>query len=133
MINTLVLTYSEDGVAEATDHNYGKSTYEKNRGEFINQEWTAAGGIGRNDLILTITPPKPSASSFGVTRLESNLGQALNVPNPLGATSPAVATAKTNISLPEGITPEEKLEFLQRLQAWVNSTEFENFVLLKSY
>jgi len=133
MINTLTLSYSEDGVAAATDHNYSKETYLKNRAELFCDEWEAVGGVGRNDIILIKAPATPSKSSFGVERLDINMGQAVTVPNPQGATNAAVATSKTCFSLPDGITPAERLEFYNRFVALASSDEMKNFILFGTY
>lgn len=132
MLTDITLTYSDDGVAAASDHVYVKDASRDGVGYFENELHIQNSVPGRNDIKLVLTRPKITGTYYGNYRHTATLGQTYDVETPVGVQLKD-AVIKVEASVPVGVNSAEKGELLRRFRSFIACDAFENYFLSNTY
>lgn len=124
---SLTITDASDDVTEVTDI-FEKRILEPYKSEFREETTQYEPNLAFNRFTLRGKEAIPSSGSFGVMRSYINLRKDYTVPTPDGSTRLSPATFKPELSIPVGMDPVDKENFIRWCRALINSTEFIDLV-----
>lgn len=120
----IILSYSNDGVAVATNHVYDKRAHERLKAEYRAATVVTDPALPDERISITVTEPKPSSTSYGTRRIYFNVRQEYDVETPNG-TSRQAAVVKIEGSFPVGVTGAELEGIIGKVRAFVAHDVFK--------
>lgn len=120
----IILSFSNDGVAAATNHIYDKRAHERLKAEYRAATVVADPSLPDERFTVTVTEPKPSNVSYGTRRTYFNVRQEYDVETPGGVARQA-AVVKIETSFPVGVTAAELEGIIGKVRALINHDIFK--------
>lgn len=116
--DTLNLSYIDAGETVAADHGFTRDGYPVNTkgvnyANYVSDVWTNDPSTPNEFITMTPTPPKKTATFFGVRRGHVAFYREVTVPTPDGGTTTAIANIHLNTSIPDGLSGADIEEFLR--------------------
>lgn len=121
MLNdTITLSYSEDGLAAASNHAFNKRAHERLAAEYRSAASVANATLPEDSILLAVTEAKATANFYGTRRANVTTRRGYTLANPTGeALYPAVI--KTSFSFPVGMTIAEQRREINKHVAFIAS------------
>lgn len=124
---SITLSFSEDGVAAATDHVFKKKAHELNSALYRSEQVILDPGLPDQRIAIMTEEPKPNAAYYGTRRTRVNQRHNYEISTPTG-TGMYPVVFKFESSIPVGISGSEIMYELGQFNALILHDIFTRLV-----
>lgn len=118
--SSITLSYSEDGVAPASDHVFNKRAHETLTAQYRHSAVIADNSLPKHRIDYTVKEPVQTAAFYGTRRSYINLRRELSVPLPTGVEAIKPVVIKVETSIPVGVSGAMVDSILEEFQALIS-------------
>lgn len=124
---TIVLSYSNDGVVAAVNHSFKKRAHETLTAQYRSETVILDPSLGDHSIKLNITEPKATKDFYGTRRTYANLRHDHSTTQPNGVQNYPIVF-KIEVSAPVGVTAADLEGDIGFFRAFVAHDVFKRFV-----